>query len=122
MDAPPARKNSLVSRVRNTFLVFGRGEAFCHLLDLAKDEVRILGPDERSRVGIVTAQELLDGPFQFLHTSERSPPDAPLRDLGEETLHLVQPRRTGWREMRDELGVLGKPCSYPEVLVRAVVV
>src|SRR5262249_60451001 len=50
------------------------------------------------------------------------PPQPPLRQLREEPLHLVQPRRAGRREMHHVARVPLPPPFDPRRLVRAVVV
>src|SRR5205085_1131734 len=94
-----------------------RRQAFADLLNLAEDQVGVLGPDERPGVGVVGGQILLDGPLQLLHTLERPSPDAPLGDLGEEPLDLVEPGRTGRGEVHDVLRVPGEPLLDHRVLV-----
>ena len=54
-------------------------------------------------------QIVIDRGLQVIDAGIAATSDAPRRDLGEEALHEVQPRRAGGREVQLEAGVLCQP-------------
>ena len=58
---------------------------------LCEDRVGRLGPDKRSRVGIVVVKIIMDGIFKFANAAKDATPDALIRDFGEELLDEIEP-------------------------------
>src|SRR5262249_15322716 len=80
----------LVSRLRSSY---------AKSLDLVDDGVGRGGPDKRLALLVVIRQIRIDRRLQRRDTVERAAPN-PLRgDRREEALDLVEPTRTGWREL-----------------------
>ena len=90
----------LVSRVRNSLT---------NLFDSSQDQICVGGPHERLGVLVVMGQVLHDRLLQRRDASERPPADPFCCDLGEEPLHLVQPRTARGGEMEMILGVTLEP-------------
>src|ERR1700730_15352469 len=60
--------------------------------------------------------------LQLAHVSEGAAPNAPLSDLGKETLHLIQPTGTGGSKVQVIARMPGKPALHLGRLVCPVVV
>jgi len=71
---------------------------------------------------IMLRQIVIDRGLQVIDAGIAATSDAPRRDLGEEALHEVQPRRAGGREVQLEAGVLCQPGLHVGRLVGGVVV
>src|SRR5438094_2311505 len=64
----------------------------------------------------------MNGLLQLAHVSEGAAPKAPLRELGKETLQLIEPAGTGRSEVQVIARMPGKPALYLGGLVRPVVI
>src|SRR5215471_16796740 len=78
-------------------------------------------PYERSRVGVAAADVVANRPFQFTDAAESSPPDALVGNFREETLHQIQPRSAGGREVPVITRMRRKPRLHHRMSVGAVV-
>ena len=73
-------------------------------------------------IAIVVGDICRDRLDEVLHTGKGSAAYAPAGDLSEESLHHVQPRRAGWREVEVESLMSGQPRLNVRMLVRSVIV
>src|SRR5262249_46517753 len=102
-----------VSRLRSSY---------AKSLDLVDDGVGRGGPDKRLALLVVIRQIRIDRRLQRRDTVERAAPN-PLRgDRREEALDLVEPTRTGWREMDVIPRMPDKPARHLWRFMRAGVV
>ena len=65
---------------------------------LGENDLCALGPHEGLGVGVVAVEIVMDGILELGNARERAAPDPLLRDLCEEALNQIEPRRTGRRE------------------------
>src|SRR5499427_10506224 len=79
-------------------------------------------PYERSRVGVAAADVVADRSFQFTDAAKSSPPDALVGNFREETLHQIQPRSAGGREVPVITRMRRKPRLHHRMRVGAIVV
>ena len=79
-------------------------------------------PDVRFGVVVVLVDIGVDGPDKFIHTAERPSAQALLREVAEESLDHIEPRRTGRGEVDVESFVAGEPALHLFVFVGRVVV
>src|SRR6266571_4223743 len=64
----------------------------------------------------------MNGLLQFAHVSEGSAPNASLRDLGKEALHLIEPTRTCGSKVQVITRMPDKPALHLGRLVRPIVI
>jgi hypothetical protein len=91
-------------------------------LDGSEDLVSGLGPHEGLRVAVRDIDVLADGAFQFEGIAVRASTKLPVRELGEETLDLIDPGCAFGREMDMKARAAQQPALDQRGLVRAVVV
>src|SRR5438552_17293182 len=92
------------------------------MLDLTQDRGRRRRPDEWTRMGVVVPYVRANRGDEGGDAAEGPAPDSFARDLGEEALDEVQPRRPGGGEVEVKPRVLAHPGLHGRVRVRAVVV
>ena len=90
--------------------------------DGADDFVRISGPSEGLRLGIVFDNEAIDGGLQIDDRDEDTALQSPLGEFCEEAFDGVEPRTRRWREVECEALVSIEPSSHIGMLVGGVVV
>src|SRR5262245_46399164 len=88
----------------------------------SEDVVGSPGPDERFGVSIACVEVLLDGVLELLDRFEGAATDLLLRQVGEESFDLVQPRTVRWSEVHVKTGTFGQPAPNDRRLVSGVVV
>src|SRR3954447_9203620 len=66
-------------------------------------------PVERLWIAVVRPDVVLDGEDQVAHAAERAAPNAFAGDLGKPAFDLVEPRRTGGREVQ----MIARPPCQP---------
>ena len=84
--------------------------------------VRISGPSEGLRLGIVFDDEAIDGGLQVDDRDEDAALQSPLGEFCEEAFDGVEPRARCWREVECEALVPIEPSSHIGMLVSGVVV
>ncbi len=84
--------------------------------DALQNLVRASGPNEGLGILVVHLDVLADGCFQFFHTSENTPSNALIGDLGKPAFHQVDPRAVGGREMEMKSGRLANQFRIRAVL------
>ena len=90
--------------------------------DLLQDVARAFGPDEWFGFDVVMRDVFVDRLDQVWHTF-KDPAAKPLRrEVTEETLHHIEPRRGSGRKVYDDPRVLGQPFQNRRVFVCGVVV
>src|SRR3989442_14381467 len=92
------------------------------MLDLAQYGRRRRRPDERARVLVVFAHIGANRGDESRNAAEGPASDPFARDLGEEALDEIQPRRSGGGEVKVKARMLDHPRLHGRMLVRAVVV
>src|SRR4030042_7167895 len=92
------------------------------MTDFVQDVFDLLRPDEGSWSLIVKADDLLDCRHQRANTVKRAATDAFSCDLCKPTLHEVEPRRTGRREVKVKTRVLVQPSRHLRMLVGPIIV
>src|ERR1035441_2875266 len=70
---------------------------------LFEDLLNLLGPDKRSWILIVDADELLNGLDQLRDTFEHTAPDSFARNFAKPALDQIEPGRTGGHDLRDKV-------------------
>src|SRR5208282_1042416 len=90
--------------------------------DLLDDIFGFLCPDKGFGVLVVKPDVFFDGSDQFRHTLEYSPTNPFPCDLPEPSLYQIQPRRTGWREVKGKAGMFFKPGLHLWMAVRSIVI
>ena len=73
-------------------------------------------------VAVVVLDKRVDLFDQILDVAEGPTANGPLGDQAKPALHLIQPRRVGWRVMYLITGPLGQPGAHLTMFVRRVVV
>lgn len=89
---------------------------------LGEDDLCALGPHKGFGISVVAIEIVVDGVLELGNARERDAPDPLLRDLCEEALNQIEPRRTGRREVHMEAAMLGKPTLHGRCLMGSVVV
>jgi hypothetical protein len=98
------------------------GSALSIASNACQDLVRRLGPNERCGIFIVDVDVFTNGGFQFLHTAKHTAANPFVGKFSEPSLHQVQPRAIGGREVNVKSGALSEPLPDDGRFVRAVVV
>ena len=86
------------------------------------DYVWIGGPCEGLRLGIMLADEAVDGGLEIDGGMEDAAFEPPLRELGKEAFNCVEPGAGCWHEVECPAGVAVEPSAHLRVLVCGVVV
>lgn len=73
---------------------------------LVQNDIRGSFPDEWLRFIVPLRQPLIDGPFEFLNTTEGAAADHSTCDKRKQTFHLVEPRTAGGSEVKLEAAPL----------------
>lgn len=76
---------------------FGLGAGF-----FLQDDLDGFGPHERLGLGVVTTEIVCDRLLPFGHAGADAAADLLVRDLGEEALDGIEPRRRGWNEVPED--------------------
>lgn len=88
--------------------------------DSGDDAVRIGGPDEGLRVGVVVGDEEVDGGLEIDHRAEDAALQPASGEPGEEALDGVEPRARGRDEVEGEARVAVEPAPDLRVLMGGV--
>ena len=91
-------------------------------LDFFEDVRRLGCPDKWLGIVVVAIDVLVNGRNQFLDISKDTSPETMLGQVTEESLHHVQPRRTGGSEVDMESRVALEPALNLGMLMRGVVI
>src|SRR3954468_4214354 len=90
--------------------------------DFAGDAAGARNPVERWWIAVVRPDVVMDGADQVAHAAERAAPNAFAGDLGEPAFDLVEPRRTGGREVQTIARARGQPLLHLWMLVGSVII
>ena len=102
--------------------MFCRGIVSAEAFDGSEDVIGGLGPFEGLGVGVVMTDEVHDVGAQSLDAAIDAAPDLLVGDEREEALDLIEPGRTGGREMDMPARPFGEPVADQWGFVRGVVV
>lgn len=91
-------------------------------LDGGDDFVGVGGPGEGRGLLLVFGEEAVDGGLKVDDGVEDAAFQAPLRELGEESLHRVEPRARGRREVEGEALMAVEPGAHLGILVGGIIV
>ena len=86
-------------RWKSAGLVSCLRSSFAESADLVQDDIGSRGPDERRAMLVVVRQIVVNGGLQCRDALEGAAANPSGRDGREEAFHLIQPARTGGREM-----------------------
>src|SRR3972149_2674177 len=92
------------------------------MTDLHQNGLRRCCPDEGLGKFVVLSNVLIDGGDQFGNASEGTATDTLVRQFSKQTLHQIEPGRTGRCEMEMESRMSFQPAFDAGVLVRSVMI
>ena len=97
-------------------------ECSASTLDLFEDVGSAGRPDEGFGIFVVAVDVTADRHEAFFQIAKHTAPQSVLSEVAEETLHHVEPRRTGGGEVHVESGAAREPALHLGMLMRRVVV
>jgi hypothetical protein len=80
-------------------------------VDLSDDSTGACDPVKGLRVFVINPNVIVDGFDQITNAAEGSAADSFSCDFGKPAFDLIEPRRTGWREVQ----VIARSCSEPSL-------